>query len=78
MLTKTNNQKKEILIISQYFPPDISGGGTRAYNYAKCLANNFEVTVITAFPHLHNKVPNEYRWKIIHEDKKFRFSCYKG
>ena len=72
MPTKTN-KKKEILIISQYFPPDISGGGTRAYNYAKCLADNFDVTVITAFPHLHNKVPSEYRWKIIQEDKNFDF-----
>jgi len=73
MSTKTNNQKKEILIISQYFPPDISGGGTRAYNYAKCLANNFDVTVITAFPHLHDKVPSKFRWKITQEDKNFDF-----
>ena len=51
---------KKILIISQYFPPDISGGGTRAYNYAKCLSKNYDVTVITAFPHLHSKIPSAY------------------
>jgi glycosyltransferase involved in cell wall biosynthesis len=62
--------KKKILIISQYFPPDISGGGTRAFNYAKCLAmQNFDVTVITAFPHLHTKIPKKFRFKLVHKEK---------
>ena len=62
---KTNLDSKKILIISQYFPPDISGGGTRAHNYAKCLAKRgFDVTVITAFPHLHGKKPHEFRLKL--------------
>ena len=62
--------KKKILIISQYFPPDISGGGTRAFNYAKCLVmQNFDVTVITAFPHLHSKIPKKFRFKMIHKEK---------
>ena len=55
---------KKILIISQYFPPDISGGGTRAFNYAKCLSKNYDVTVITAFPHLHSKIPSSYRYNL--------------
>ena len=58
------------MIISQYFPPDISGGGTRAFNYAKCLAmQNFDVTVITAFPHLHTKIPKKFRFKLVHKEK---------
>ena len=62
--------KTHVLIISQYFPPDISGGGTRAHNYAKCLVQqNYDVTVITAFPHLHNEVPKKYRKKIIVKEK---------
>ena len=62
--------KKKILIISQYFPPDISGGGTRAFNYAKCLSQqNFEVTVISAFPHLHANVPKKFRFKLLHKEK---------
>ena len=62
--------KKKILIISQYFPPDISGGGTRAFNYAKCLSQqNFDVTVISAFPHLHGKIPKEFRFKLLHKEK---------
>ena len=58
------NKLKKILIISQYFPPDISGGGTRAFNYAKCLSKNYDVTVITAFPHLHSKVPSKYKFHL--------------
>jgi colanic acid biosynthesis glycosyl transferase WcaI len=60
---------KKILIISQYFPPDMSGGGTRAYNYAKCLSKNYDVTVITAFPHLHTKIPSTYRYHLMKKEK---------
>ena len=74
MTKEKETDKRKILIISQYFPPDISGGGTRAYNYAMCLAKNFDVTVITAFPHLHNKVSNEYRWKFTKKEQMANFS----
>ena len=64
------NKKRHVLIISQYFPPDISGGGTRAYNYAQCLLQqNYEVTVLTAFPHLHSDVSKKYKWKMTHREK---------
>ena len=47
--------KIKVLIISQYFPLDISGGGTRAFNYAKCLnMKDFDLMVITAFLHFHS------------------------
>ncbi|RLE38040.1 hypothetical protein DRJ17_05175 [Candidatus Woesearchaeota archaeon] len=54
-----------VLIIAQYFPPDMGGGATRAYNVAKGLVlNGVKVTVITAFPHYpHGKIPQKYRWK---------------
>ena len=59
-----------IVIISQYFPPDVSGGSTRAYNYAKCLSDqNFKVTVITAYPHQHEPVPKKYRNKLTKKEK---------
>ena len=42
-------KKNNVIILSQYFPPDVSGGATRAFNYAKCLEQqNYNVTVITA------------------------------
>lgn len=54
-----------VLIISQYFPPDLGGSATRAFNVAKGLIlNGCKVTVIAAFPHYpHGNVPKEYRWK---------------
>jgi len=52
-------------MIAQYFPPDLGGSATRAYNMAKGLAlNGCSVTVIAAFPHYpHGNIPREYRWK---------------
>jgi len=54
-----------VLIIAQYFPPDLGGSATRAYNVAKGLTiNGCNVTVVSAFPHYpHGKIPPEYRWK---------------
>ncbi len=54
-----------MLIIGQYFPPDLGGAATRAYNIAKGLSlNGCKVTVVTAFPHYpHGKIPREYKYK---------------
>ena len=65
----TKNSLK-ILAITQYFPPDISGGSTRAYNYCKALADKgFDVTVITAPPHQHGPVPKKYKRKFMIKEK---------
>lgn len=54
-----------VLVIAQYFPPDMGGGATRAYNVAKGLElNGCEVTVVTAFPHYPSgNIPKMYKWK---------------
>ncbi len=54
-----------VLITAQYFPPDMGGGATRAYNVAKGLLEaGCEVTVVSAFPHYPTgNVPRKYRWK---------------
>ena len=54
-----------VLVIAQYFPPDLGGSATRAYNIAKGLAlNGCKVTVVAAFPHYpHGNIPKECRWK---------------
>jgi glycosyltransferase involved in cell wall biosynthesis len=54
-----------VLVIAQYFPPDIGGSATRAYNMAKGLAlNDCNVTAVVAYPHYpHGKIPAEFRWK---------------
>jgi colanic acid biosynthesis glycosyl transferase WcaI len=59
-------RKLHLLIIAQYFPPDIGGTSTRAYNAAKGLKDKgCSVTVLTGFPHYpHGKIPKEYRYRI--------------
>jgi glycosyltransferase involved in cell wall biosynthesis len=54
-----------VLVLAQYFPPDIGGAATRAYNLAKGLSlNGCNVTVVAAVPHYpHGKIPAEYHWK---------------
>ncbi|MCW4049047.1 MAG: glycosyltransferase family 4 protein [Candidatus Bathyarchaeota archaeon] len=54
-----------VLILAQYFPPDIGGSSTRAYNVARGLVlNGIETTVVTAFPHYpHGDIPSEYQGK---------------
>ncbi|MCW3995872.1 MAG: glycosyltransferase family 4 protein [Candidatus Bathyarchaeota archaeon] len=54
-----------VLIIGEYFPPDLGGAATRASNVAKGLSiNNCNVTVVTAFPHYPTgKIPKEYHSK---------------
>jgi len=76
---KMRSKKINVLIISQYFPPDVSGGSTRAYNYAKCLAdqNDYQVTVITAPPHQHSAVPKEYRGRLVVKEKMFGMNLFR-
>lgn len=54
-----------VLILAQYYPPDLGGSSTRAHNVARGLTRNgVEATVIAAFPHYpHGVVPTDYRWK---------------
>lgn len=55
----------KVLIVAQYFPPDLGGGPTRALNVAKGLKmNGCEVSVVTAFPHYPDgDIPKKYRWR---------------
>jgi colanic acid biosynthesis glycosyl transferase WcaI len=54
-----------VLILAQYFPPDMGGGATRAYNAARGLLKaGCRVTVISAFPHYPTgNILGEYRRK---------------
>lgn len=54
-----------VLILGEYFPPDIGGAATRASNVAKGLTlNGCNVTIVTAFPHYPTgKIPKEYQYK---------------
>ena len=54
-----------VLIIGEYFPPDLGGAATRVSNVVKgLLLNGCNVTVVTAFPHYPTgKIPKEYKFK---------------
>jgi len=56
-----------VLVLAQYFPPDMGGGSTRASNVVKgLLSRGCEVKVVAAFPHYpHGNVPREYRRRAI-------------
>lgn len=65
---KLQNKEKSalnVLIIGEYFPPDIGGAATRASNVAKGLTlNGCNVTIVTAFPHYPTgKIPSQYKYK---------------
>jgi glycosyltransferase involved in cell wall biosynthesis len=54
-----------VLILGEYFPPDIGGAATRSSNVVKGLSlNDCNVTVVTAFPHYPTgRIPKEYKYK---------------
>ena len=59
------NTNMRVLVIAQYFPPDMGGGSTRASNVVKgLLSKGCDVTVVAAFPHYpYGKVPEHYKSK---------------
>lgn len=56
-----------VLVLAQYFPPDMGGGATRAYNIAKGLSlTGCDVTVVAAFPHYPTgKIPERYSKRLL-------------
>lgn len=56
-----------VLVLAQYFPPDMGGGSTRACNVVKgLLSKDCDVTLVAAFPHYpHGKVPSQYKHKAV-------------
>jgi glycosyltransferase involved in cell wall biosynthesis len=57
--------KKNAVIVTQYFPPEIGGGAHRSFGFAEELsALGVEVTVVTAFPsYLIHKKHARFRFK---------------
>jgi colanic acid biosynthesis glycosyl transferase WcaI len=68
-----------VLVLAQYFSPDMGGGSTRATNVVKgLLQNNCDVTVIAAFPHYpHGKVAANYHRKAIVPEKFANANVYR-
>ena len=61
----------KVLVLAQYFPPDMGGASARVSNVVKgLLSKGCKVRVVAAFPHYpHGKVPKEYRGKAIVSEK---------
>lgn len=57
----------DVLVLAQYFPPDMGGGSARVSNVVNgLLKKGCHVTVIAAFPHYpHGNVPDHYKFKAI-------------
>ena len=60
-----------VLVLAQYFPPDMGGGSTRASNVVKgLLSKGCEVKVVAAFPHyphgnVRARIYVDSKWKLI-------------
>lgn len=56
-----------VLVLSQYYPPDMGGGASRAANVVQGLVRaSCDVIVISAVPHYPTgKIEQSYRWKPI-------------
>ena len=60
-----------ILLLSQYFPPEVGATQSRMQAFAEHLAaRGHQVTVICEFPnHPHGVIPREYRGRIYEDDR---------
>ena len=65
------SQQLRVLIVSQYFPPEVGATQSRMQAFAEHLAaRGHEVTVICEFPnHPHGVIPHEYRGRIYEDDR---------
>ncbi|MDI6847452.1 MAG: glycosyltransferase family 4 protein [Candidatus Bathyarchaeia archaeon] len=61
------HNRLKVLVLAQYFSPDMGGSSTRASNVVNgLLGKGCDVTVVAAFPHYpHGKVPRQYKHKAI-------------
>ena len=64
-------RRLRILLLSQYFPPEVGATQSRMQAFAEYLAaRGHEVTVICEFPnHPHGVVPAEYRGRLYEDDR---------
>jgi glycosyltransferase involved in cell wall biosynthesis len=70
-LPKGSQPRLRVLLVSQYFPPEIGATQTRMQAFAEFLAaRGHAVTVICEFPnHPHGVIPSEYRGRILEDDR---------
>ena len=66
----TASRPLRIVLVSQYFPPEVGATQTRMQSFAEYLsARGHHVTVIAEFPnHPHGVLPREYRHRLVEVD----------
>jgi len=64
-------QRLSIVLLSQYFPPEIGATQSRIQSFADYLAaRGHRVTVVAEFPnHPHGVIPERYRGRLVVEDR---------
>ncbi len=64
-----------LLILSQYFFPEVGATQTRMYEFARHLASQgHRVTVVTEFPnHPHGRIPRRYRGRLFETERRDDF-----
>jgi hypothetical protein len=65
------SRRLRIVLVSQYFPPEIGATQSRMQSFAEHLADRgHRVTVIAEFPnHPHGVMPSEYRGRLVEDDR---------
>lgn len=64
-------QKRRIVLLSQYFPPEVGATQSRMQSFAEYLhARGHDVTVIAEFPnHPFGVIPEQYRGHVLDDDR---------
>ena len=68
------NNRVKILLLTEYFPPEIGAGSTRAFELARRWSESgADVTVLTGFPDYPDGIiPEPYQGRILMKEKMAR------
>jgi len=69
----------KLLLLTEYFPPEIGAGSIRASEFATRWSERANVTVLTAFPNYpQGIIPKQYRWKIFSKELKDTYTIIRS
>jgi colanic acid biosynthesis glycosyl transferase WcaI len=65
--SKSSRKPLRVLVLAQYYPPDMGGASTRAYNVVNVLlSQGAKVVIVSAYPHYPlGDVESKYRFKAV-------------
>ena len=68
---RSSGRRLRVILVSQYFPPEIGATQSRMQSFAEQLADQgHQVTVICEFPnHPHGRVPAAYDGRVVEDDR---------